>query len=480
MHAADVAVLALYFTAMLVIGVRVMRRQRGANAYFVGDRDMSAGHVGLSVVATDVGGGFSIGLGGLGFTLGLSGSWLLFTGLLGAWLAAVLVIPRVKPLADAHGWTTFADYLAHRFDARTQRLAAVVSGLGYAAFVGAQVLAGAKLASVAFDLDLHLAVFVTAAIVIGYTALGGLQAVVLTDLVQWGVLLVGLALFALPAAWSAVGGLDGLTAALPAGHLSLTQASGADLLGWAVGIIPIWFVANTLYQRIYAARDVATAKRAWYLAGLLEWPLIALLGTALGVIARVLFPTADPEGALPLLIREVLPIGLTGAVLAAYFAAIMSTADSCLLAASGHFVGDLYRGVLRPRATDAQLLRVSRAATLLIGVASVLMALVSPSVLEAILLAYAFMVSGLFVPTLAGLLWPRATPAAAFWSMLAGGTTAVAASAVPAAAWPAWLAFVPAQPVLTAIGVAAAVLVTLTLRAPAPAPVDAVDAAEAR
>lgn len=57
---------------------------------------MSPTHIGMSIVATDVGGGFSIGLGGLGYAMGLSGSWLLFTGFVGAWLAAILVVPRLK------------------------------------------------------------------------------------------------------------------------------------------------------------------------------------------------------------------------------------------------------------------------------------------------------------------------------------------------------------------------------------------------
>ena len=67
------------------------------------------------MVATDVGGGFSIGLGGLGFVMGLSASWLLFSGLIGAWLAAVFLVPRVKALGDVHVHRSFPDFLAHRF-----------------------------------------------------------------------------------------------------------------------------------------------------------------------------------------------------------------------------------------------------------------------------------------------------------------------------------------------------------------------------
>ena len=74
---------------MLGVGVYFFRKNKNVEDYYVGGRSMSSWHIGLSVVATDVGGGFSIGLGGLGFTIGIAGSWMLFTGLVGAWVSAV-------------------------------------------------------------------------------------------------------------------------------------------------------------------------------------------------------------------------------------------------------------------------------------------------------------------------------------------------------------------------------------------------------
>jgi len=83
MNPIDLTVFILYFLIILGIGVYFYFKNEGADEYYIGGRKMGYGHVGLSVVATDVGGGFSIGLGGLGFIMGLSGSWMLFTGLLG-------------------------------------------------------------------------------------------------------------------------------------------------------------------------------------------------------------------------------------------------------------------------------------------------------------------------------------------------------------------------------------------------------------
>ena len=91
-----------YLLAVMAVGIYFYRRNKSTDDYYVGNREMGAHHVGLSIVATDVGGGFSIGLGGVGFSMGLSGSWLLFTGLLGAWLSAVIVIPRIKRIDAKH------------------------------------------------------------------------------------------------------------------------------------------------------------------------------------------------------------------------------------------------------------------------------------------------------------------------------------------------------------------------------------------
>ncbi len=116
MHIIDILIFCIYLIAMLGVGVFFMRKNKTTDDYYVGGRGVSSLHIGLSVVATDVGGGFSIGLGGLGFTMGLSGSWLLFTGLLGAWLSGVLLIPKVSDLARNKGFLSFPQFLEYKYD----------------------------------------------------------------------------------------------------------------------------------------------------------------------------------------------------------------------------------------------------------------------------------------------------------------------------------------------------------------------------
>lgn len=426
----DYLIFGVYMLGVMAMGVYYYLKNRDHEDYYVGGRTMGAGHIGLSIVATDVGGGFSIGLGGLGFVMGLSGSWLLFTGLLGAWLAAVVVIPRVKALDQRLGLLSYPDVLRHRYGEAVALLAALVSGLGYLGFTSGQVLAGAKLASATIITTapwgispLHFSLLVIAVITVAYTVLGGLKAVIYTDTIQWSVLLVGLIAVALPVVlWGELGGIAELRRELPASHFSLTNVSLVQVINWAVTIIPIWLIGMTLYQRLFACRDVATARRAWYLAGLLEWPVMAFMGVFLGMCARVLFPDVEPEMGLPLLISQALPVGIAGLLAAAYFSAIMSTADSCLMAASGNLVGDFLQRRFGRHWTAQGALRVSQLVTLIVGALALLLAARFTKVLDVILLTYSFMVSGLLAPTLGALFWPRASAAGAFAAIVVGGS----------------------------------------------------------
>lgn len=431
----DYIVFALYMAGVLGIGYYHYRKNTDREDYYVGSRSIKAHHVGLSIVATDVGGGFSIGLGGLGFVMGLAGSWLLFTGLIGAWLTAVLIIPKIKKLDKKHNMFTYPDFLRFRYNDKVALTAALISGIGYMGFTGAQVLAGAKLASATmitkapFGMSpLTFSIYVIAFITILYTVIGGIKAVIYTDTAQWAILLSGLILVTIPVTVFKVGGLSGLKEALPASYFDLTNITAVQFINWMVTIIPIWIIGMTLYQRMFACENEKEAKKAWYIAGLFEYPVMAFTGVFLGMCAKVLLPNAagvESETAMPMLISQVLPLGVTGIVIASYFSAIMSTADSCLMASSGNFVNDIIHRYFMPNISEKKLMRTSQLVTLVIGVVAIVIAGNFTKVLDVILYAYAFMVAGLFIPTFGAYVWKRSSSTGALWSMLAGGSVAL-------------------------------------------------------
>ncbi|NDI99698.1 sodium:solute symporter family protein [Flavobacterium sp. LaA7.5] len=435
MHIVDLLIFIVYLVIMLGVGFYFMKRNKSKEDYYVGGRGMSAGHIGLSVVATDVGGGFSIGLGGLGFMMGLSGSWMLFTGLLGAWISAVFLIPKVYPIAKQHKFLTFPQSLAFHYNTKVALVAGIISLVGYIGFTSSQILAGAKLASATFpSISIIDAILIMGVIAIIYTAIGGIKAVIYTDTIQWIILMAGLIGIGIPLGYIHIGGWDAISSTLPDSFMSLTNLTFVQFFNWLITIVPIWFVGMTLYQRIYACKDEATAKKAWRIAGLFEWPVMAFMGIALGLFARVGYEQGmftdigyapgvamDSELGLPLFLRSILPIGLMGLMLSAYFSAIMSTADSCLMAASGNFSTDILGFFKSKKKYDT--IKNSQFITLVIGVVAVLLATHMQNVLELMLYSYAFMVSGLLVPVLGMLILKKPSAIAAMAAMIGGGTT---------------------------------------------------------
>ncbi|QNL23214.1 sodium:solute symporter family protein [Hyphobacterium sp. CCMP332] len=435
MHWIDLSIFIVYLLFMLGVGVYFLNKNESDDDYYVGGRKMSAGHIGLSVVATDVGGGFSIGLGGLGFVMGISGSWMLFTGLIGAWLSAVFLIPRIYPIANEKNFLSFPQALSHFYNDRVAFIAGIISLIGYIGFTSSQILAGAKLASSTFpSISIQNAVLIMGVIAVAYTVIGGIKAVIHTDTIQWIILMAGLVLIGIPIGYMKLGGWAGIRDFLSPGDLSLSNISISQFFNWAITIIPIWFVGMTLYQRIYACKDEKTAKKAWFIAGVFEWPLMAFMGVVLGFFAKIAFQKGmftalgfppgseiDAELGLPMFLRNILPIGMMGLMMSAYFSAIMSTADSCLIAASGNFITDIMGSISKKKKKNS--IKFSQLITLVIGILAILLATMMQNVLELMLYSYAFMVSGLFVPVLGLLVLKKPNSLAALYAMIFGGLT---------------------------------------------------------
>ncbi len=435
MHPADVAAIVAYFSGLLWIGVSTMCRARQggeSESFLAADRDMGLVQTTASTAATDLGGGFSLAMGGLGFTLGISGSWLIAVSGLSIVCVSFLMVPKVKRWADAARGLTTGDLFEARFDRRTGTLAAAVVGIAWFTFVGGQIIAGGKLLQATTRIDLSLAIALAGSIIVGYTAMGGLKAVIYTDVFQMLILLVGIVFIAVPIGLYEVGGWGAMVEHFRADSttrslVDWTAVGWRQLLGWFFAVFPVWFISIAGIQRIIAARDEKTARTAFLITGVpIEWPLFAVGATLIGLFARMLVPDlSDPELATPTMIMTLLPAGLAGLVIAAYVAAVMSTADSCLIGPVAIFTHDVYRKFLNPDAGDATLVRVARVATVVLGVLAIGTAYLVPSVLDLVLYAYTFGAAGLFFPMLGLLFWPRTTATGAFWSMLLGGSSAI-------------------------------------------------------
>jgi SSS family solute:Na+ symporter len=436
----DYLAMLAYFLILIWIGISVVRSRKDENKYdsfLAADRNMNLLQTTSSAAATDIGGAFSIAMGGLGFTLGVSGSWMIAVSGLSIVMVSFLMVPKVKRWSDKAKGLTTGDLFAARFDRRTGTLAAVVIGISWFTFVGGQIIAGGKLLQVTLNMDLTLAVLVSGAVILAYTTMGGLKAVIYTDVFQMLVLMIGIVFIAVPIGLIEVGGWSAMAQQFNSSestkHLLDWSAVGwSQLLDWFFAIFPVWFISIAAMQRIVAAKDVKTAQRGFFLTGIpIEWPLFAIGSTMIGLFARYLIPDlTDPELATPMIIMQLLPAGVAGLVIAAYIAAVMSSADSCLMGPVAIFTNDIYKRYINPESSEQHLVRIARYTTVILGVLAILIAYLIPNILELILYAYTFGSAGIFFPMLGLLFWPKTTAKGAFWSMLLGGSSAVIYSVI--------------------------------------------------
>lgn len=283
----------------------------------------------------------------------------------------------------------------------------------------------------ATPLSLELSIAVAGAIVVLYTFLGGLWAVVLTDTVQF-VVLIFTAILMVPLSLAAVGGFREIARAVP-DHLSFFNGpdDGARLflLAYYVMILIKYNGNWSFIQRFYSVRDEAAGRKMGLLmAGLFfVFPIFFLLPA---LAARVALPDLpDHEMAYAAMALHVLPAGIMGLMMAAMFAATMSALDSELNVTAGVFVRDVYQRIFRPAASPRELLWIARLSTLALGGAIVTGALFVSRVggaFDANKLFTSLLAIPLSLPLVLGILLRRPRPWGALAAVAAGVATGVA------------------------------------------------------
>jgi SSS family solute:Na+ symporter len=198
------------------------------------------------------------------------------------------------------------------------------------------------------------------------------------------------------------------------------------MLALGVSIPLSFFVAMDSYTRMFAAKDETTAKRGTLLAALFLLPLV-IGSTWLGMTAGVLYPDVDSGGdILSRLIMDIFPVGFKGLLLVGLLAALMSTADICILTAAANGSRDIYQRYINPDVAPRKLLRLSVVLAGIVGVASGLMAWQMQDIVGILLLAFTINAAALFVPTIAMVTMKTVSSNAAFWSISLALVTVIA------------------------------------------------------
>ncbi|HSD67901.1 MAG TPA: sodium:solute symporter family protein, partial [Vicinamibacteria bacterium] len=209
---ATLALLLVYAGLLVGAGLLVARRVRGSGDFFVAARSLPASMVFVTMLAANIGAGSTVGATGLGYRHGLSAWWWSGSAAIGSLVLGLLVAPRMYRLAAAHGFYTVGDFLEWRFDRSVRVLIAAVLWLGTLALLAGQLIAMAWAFEVIAGLPRVAGALLSASVLVLYFSGGGLLASAWVNLLQLATLLLGF-LLAVPFAWSAAGGWEGLRAA---------------------------------------------------------------------------------------------------------------------------------------------------------------------------------------------------------------------------------------------------------------------------
>ncbi len=410
-------VLGLFFAGMLVIGAWASRLQKTAADFYVGGRRFGTLTVTATQMASAFGGGMMVAHVGLGYAYGMAEMVYLLALSAGVVLLAVLVAGWLR----RQDFFTTTDWMVAQYgDSRLLRgTTSAVSMLVTMGWWVSQPIAAGKVLEALTGLPMELGIVLSAVVVVIYTMWGGIIAVAWTDVAQLGLMLFGM-LVLLPLALGEAGGINAVIEAAPPENLGPWAPGKTVVWGWVLAVLPGQMVLQVYHQRIYASQSVAVAKRGLYIlaAGCL---LAGAWATALGMSIHTIAPDlADKDAAMTWAVVNLLPKGVAVLVLGAIVAAIVSTADSALHSTASSITRDLYHGIFRPRATDADILRFSKRCIAVLGVLGILIALWLPFIIQVLVLGYTLTAAGLLFPLYLGRFWRRASRAGAIAGMFAG------------------------------------------------------------
>ncbi|MBM4059972.1 MAG: sodium/solute symporter [Planctomycetes bacterium] len=362
----------------LILGTAFWKSRRRADSadYFLGGRSLPWWLIGISVVAANLSTEQFVGMAGQAYgDVGLAVSAWQLTGSIGVVLVAFVFLPRFLRA----GIFTMPEFLEYRYDATTRALMSVLTIVIYAMVTTPAVLySGGTALETIFGIHRTTAVLAVAAVGLAYVLWGGLLAAVWADLIQGTALLVG-GIVTIVLGIHACGGWDAF-AAHNAGKLHMVLPKDHAELPWTVLVGGMWIpivyycgLNQFLVQRALAARTVAQGQLGVIFAGAL-WLLVPFAIVMPGLVAGQLYGdhVARADQAYPTLVRELVPAGLRGFVLAALGGAVVSSLASMLNSASTLLTMDLWKRHLRRDCAERELVLVGRISTvLLLGLATV-------------------------------------------------------------------------------------------------------------
>jgi SSS family solute:Na+ symporter len=388
----DLLIVIVYFAVIFIVALTGRsNKDSTAEAYFLSNRNLRWPSIALSTIATNVQGYQFLGMMGSAYLYGLAQASLEINAIQGILLAAFVFVPMYL----RQRVVTITQFIEDRLGKRTARIYSIANlSLFSTITLGAALFWGAYAAELVFtdyllflhhDRILRIAILLVGLGVFSaiYTYLGGLNAVVKTDIIQFIILLSGGILVTILVIRE-LGGWDKLYELQPEKmhlHLSADHPTlpWIHIFGLFLLNINYWCANQTIIQRSLAAKSLAEAQKGLMVGGVLKYLMavvIVIPGIAVAGILGDDSGLADPDQVFPYLVSTYLPVGIQGIVLCALFASLMSTVDSTFNSIGTLWSVDIYKGWIKPNADDAIMIQQGKLAIAISLLSGITMGLV--------------------------------------------------------------------------------------------------------
>ncbi len=416
----DLAIIGAYILMMLGVGYYVMRQAPTFEEYLVAGRSMTTPILVCTLASTYYGLDVLFGTSEIAFNDGIVAFFGYSELSLGIYLVAAFALS--KKLRNAN-FTSLPDIL-DRFYGRTSGIFGALASIFYS-IPALSLFALGRITEVVFGIDARIGALLLGSVALLYTLLGGLWAVAITDTIQFILMCLTLAI-AIPLLMGKVGGFDAVAEFAP--ETFFAPFGGIPIflmIAYAATGISI-LVDPGFYQRIFAAKDFRQARNAMLIA-IGVWIAYDWLVTAGGMMAAAAVDAGDlpadlhPNDALLAAVVYALPVGLVGIFLAGVLATAMSTIDSYTLVAGANVAYDIYRPLVKPNASDQDLVRYTRIGIVISWILGYSLAFMFDRLMALWVFTATFLTSTVLVPIFMGLYWKgKRTPLAGVMSSAFG------------------------------------------------------------
>lgn len=392
---------------MLIIGYVVGKLKiKGADDYMVAGRRMGLFMVAFSLSANNIGGGSTTGLAGKAFTTwGMSAIWYVLAASI-AMIPLAYFAPKIRKTMAV----TIPEVIGRRFGKFSSGFSAVLNVLALFCLTSSQIAASGSVVSVLTGIDTRICLIIAGVVVILYTTFGGMIADQISDLVQFIIILVGLAI-ATPFVIKGCGGWAQIASKLPKEQLSFTKIGWVVIIGYVFNYFCTFLSGPEMISRFESAKDEKTAQRASLLSAVLM-AAMAIFPTLLGLAAlSVKEAIGNPASgsAMMAVTQTFAPTIVTGIVSAAIISATMSSADSNLLCMSTMIINDLYLPYSGKKLEGMKEVRATRLCNVICCALAMFISFFGINIITMNTFAFAIRCAGPFAAYGLGLVVPNAT-----------------------------------------------------------------------